>query len=84
MNLWEIITVSPDIQSGVPVFKGTRVPVIGFLDHIKKGIPVSEFIEDFPSVSKEQALQLLDYFKETIMTSGMNKINEDINRRKFA
>ncbi len=54
----DLITISPDIQSGTPVFAGTRVPVKNFFDYLKGGDTIEEFLEDFPSVKKEQVLKL--------------------------
>ncbi|MEI7582654.1 DUF433 domain-containing protein [Runella sp.] len=51
-----LITIHPDIQSGAPVFYNTRVPVKNLFDYLKGGHTVDEFIEDFPSVKREQAL----------------------------
>lgn len=46
-------------MGGVPVFKGTRVPVQSLFDHLELGISVDNFLDDFPTVSKEQAVELL-------------------------
>lgn len=51
----DFINVDQNIQFGKPVFKGTRVPVQSLFWHLKKGISIQEFLEDFPSVSMEQA-----------------------------
>ena len=51
----DFINVNPNIMSGKPVFKGTRVPVQSLFWHLKKGISISEFLDDFPSVNLEQA-----------------------------
>lgn len=59
MNVNEIITVDNDILSGQPVFKGTRVPVESLFDHLEAGVSLDEFLDDFPTVSKEQAIALL-------------------------
>ncbi len=56
----DLITISPDIQSGTPVFAGTRVPIKNLFDYLKGGDTIEEFLEDFPSVKKEQILKLLD------------------------
>ena len=61
-----LITIHPDIQSGTPVFYNTRVPVKNLFDYLKGGHTVDEFIEDFPSVKREQALALLDYVQATV------------------
>ena len=60
MNLHELITIDNEILGGQPVFKGTRVPVESLFDHLEAGVSLDEFIEDFPTVSKEQAVALLD------------------------
>ena len=62
-----VISRSPDIMSGAPVFAGTRVPVQSLLDYLAAGHPLDEFLEDFPTVSREQACELLDRLKETLL-----------------
>ena len=59
----DYINVNPDILGGCPVFKGTRVPVESLFDHLKEGISLDEFLEDFPTVSKEQAVAVLELTK---------------------
>lgn len=54
-KLSDFINVDPNIQFGKPVFKGTRIPVQSLFWHLKKGISIQEFLEDFPSVSLKQA-----------------------------
>jgi uncharacterized protein (DUF433 family) len=54
-----ILHRDPDILGGTPVFFGTRVPVQTLLDYLEAGGPLSEFLEDFPSVTREQALSAL-------------------------
>ena len=61
----DLITTSPDIQSGTPVFAGTRVPVKNLFDYLKGGDTIDEFLEDFPSVKKEQILKLLSLAEHT-------------------
>ena len=61
-----VISRSPDIMSGAPVFAGTRVPVQSLLDYLAAGHPLDEFLEDFPTVSREQACELLDRLRETL------------------
>lgn len=50
MNVHEIITIDKNILGGQPVFKGTRVPVESLFDHLEAGVPLEEFLEDFPTV----------------------------------
>ncbi len=54
------ITISPEIQSGAPVFRGTRVPVKILFDYLKGGDSLEDFLEDFPSVTKEHVNRVLD------------------------
>ena len=62
----EIITISPEIQSGTPVFAGTRVPVKTLFDYLKGGDTIVEFLDDFPSVKAEQVKQLLDWVEHLV------------------
>ena len=55
-----IVHSDPDILSGTPVFLGTRVPVQSLFDYLEGGETLDEFLEQFPSVSKTQALAALD------------------------
>lgn len=57
--LADLITISPEIQSGTPVFARTRVPVKILFDYLKSGDTIDEFLNDFPSVKREQVIQLL-------------------------
>ncbi len=60
------ITISPNIQSGEPVFTDTRVPVKNLFDYLKAGHSLNEFLEDFPSVSKMQAVQVIEHFENLL------------------
>jgi uncharacterized protein (DUF433 family) len=57
----EAITVDPDVLGGTPVFRGTRVPIDALLNNLKAGVSIDEFLENFPSVSREQILQLFAF-----------------------
>jgi len=54
------ITCDPQILHGIPVFTGTRVPVKTLFDYLENGDSLDEFLEGFPSVSRESAIQVLD------------------------
>lgn len=60
------INVDKDILSGTPVFEGTRVPVAALLDNLEVGVWLDEFLENFPTVKREQVVQVLEYFKSTL------------------
>lgn len=60
MSHSEIITVTPDVMSGTPVFAGTRVPVQTLLDYLKAGESIDDFLEGFPTVKREQVIAFLE------------------------
>jgi uncharacterized protein (DUF433 family) len=61
------IAKSPDILSGTPVFAGTRVPIKNLLDYVRAGESVAEFLDDFPSVSREQVDSVLALAEALLM-----------------
>jgi uncharacterized protein (DUF433 family) len=62
-----VIIIDSEILGGTPVFNGTRVPVKFFFDYIEAGETVNEFLFNFPTVSKNQALQILEIAKKLII-----------------
>jgi len=62
-----LIESSPDILGGTPVFAGTRVPVQTFIDYIKGGESIDDFLDGFPTVSRDQILLFLDEAKEQMI-----------------
>ncbi len=65
----DVVSVDPEIMGGVPVFKGTRVPVQIFIDHVQQQVPMEEFYEGFPSVTREQTKRLLKMVSEPLLTT---------------
>ncbi len=65
-----LITSSPDVMGGTPVFAGTRVPVQTLLDYLKAGESIDDFLEEFPTVSKEQVIHFLEEAEEQIVKMG--------------
>jgi uncharacterized protein (DUF433 family) len=55
-----IISVSPEIMGGTPVFSGTRVPVQTLFDYLKAGESIDDFLDGFPTVTREQVIALLE------------------------
>jgi uncharacterized protein (DUF433 family) len=68
MSFAEWIDDSPEVLGGTPVFRGTRVPVRTLLDYLEGGQRIDEFLSDFPTVSRNQAVALLELARE-ILTS---------------
>lgn len=66
MKAEEIIEVDTEKLGGTPVFTGTRVPIQNFFDYIEGGETVETFIDDFPTVSREQTLGLIGFMKELL------------------
>ena len=62
-----VVHSDPEISGGTPVFRGTRVPVQSLFDYLKDGETLEEFLDQFPSVSKEQALATLDLARDFIL-----------------
>jgi len=65
----ELITIHPDILGGTPVFHGTRVPVQTLFDYLERDYTLSEFIECFPSMSREMACKILKQSESVIVAS---------------
>lgn len=61
------ITIDAEIVSGAPVFRGTRVPVETLISNLEAGVSLDEFLDNFPTVTREQALQVLEFSKSTIL-----------------
>ena len=65
-----VIQSDPEILGGTPVFVGTRVPFHALVDYIEGGYTLVEFLEHFPTVTREQALQALEYAKELTLADA--------------
>ena len=63
----EVVWVDPERMSGEPCFRGTRVPVQILLDHLEGNANLDEFLDGFPSVTREQAIQFMELAKETLL-----------------
>lgn len=59
-NIKELISIDPETMGGQPVFKGTRVPVETLFDHLEEGVSLDEFLEDFDTVTKQQAIAVME------------------------
>jgi uncharacterized protein (DUF433 family) len=69
-ELREIIHSDPDILGGTPVFVGTRVPVQSLFDYLEGGDSLDEFLRQFPSVRREQAIAALDLARATLLAGA--------------
>ena len=64
--LYGEVSIDPEIMSGTPVFAGTRVPIKNLFDYIEGGEALAAFLDDFPSVSKDAAVAVLQMAKRTL------------------
>lgn len=74
MDIRELITIDEDILGGQTVFKGTRVPIESLFDHLEAGVTLDEFLEDFPSVTKTQAVALLNCANRLLNTKHIDQL----------
>ena len=68
MNANELITVDRDILGGTPVFKGTRVPVKTLFEYLENNYTLEEFLECFPSVTRDLARRILESSESALLT----------------
>ncbi len=66
--LYKNVNIDKEILSSTPVFNGTRVPIKNLFDYIEAGEDLTEFLDDFPSVSKATAIAVLEMAKQTLTT----------------
>ena len=65
-----IVSRSPDILGGTAVFAGTRVPIQTLIDYLQGGESIDDFLEGFPTVSREQVIAFLEEAKARVVSSG--------------
>ncbi|MEY2829526.1 MAG: hypothetical protein RIQ33_1384 [Bacteroidota bacterium] len=74
MNLSLLITIDNEILGGQPVFSGTRVPIETLFDHLELGISLDDFLEDFPTVSKQQAVAVLEAANKLLTSKNLEQL----------
>jgi uncharacterized protein (DUF433 family) len=83
MQINAVITIDPEIQSGKPVFTGTRVPIKSFFDYISTGESIETYLEDYPYVHREQVFMLLTMLGEWFLKTTETLFYENPIRREF-
>lgn len=89
MKIEELIERNPDKLSGVPVFPRTRVPIKHLFDCLESGDSLDSFLEQFPSVSRDQALAVLSASRETLLSApndtqaGLELMRKAVNDELF-
>jgi uncharacterized protein (DUF433 family) len=76
VDLRDLITRDAEILAGIPVFIGTRVPIESLFDHLESGVSIDEFLEDFPFVSKDQVVAILEIANKVLNSKDLEKFYE--------
>lgn len=70
INRTDVIHTDPEILSGTPVFVGTRVPAQSLFDYLEGGDTLDEFLRQFPSVTRAQAVAALDLARDSVLAGA--------------
>jgi uncharacterized protein (DUF433 family) len=73
MRIEELIERNPEKMGGAPVFSGTRVPIKHLFDHLEAGDSLETFLNQFPSVSRDQALAVLSASRDSLLNTPTSK-----------
>jgi uncharacterized protein (DUF433 family) len=65
-----VVKIDPEIMSGAPCFAGTRVPIQNLIDYLEGGDSIEDFLEGFPTVSREQVIAFLEEAKARMLASA--------------
>jgi uncharacterized protein (DUF433 family) len=76
----DYITIDKEILSVNLVFKGTRVPIQTLFDHLEKGIRLDDFLNDFPTVRKEQAIAVIEMASKILTLLATNTVKNETYR----
>lgn len=74
MNIRNLITIDKEILGGQPVFAGTRVPVESLFDHLEAGVSLDQFLNDFPSVTRQQTIDLLEAANKILTSKNLEQL----------
>ena len=72
----DVINIDKEILNGTPVFKGTRVPIETLFDHLEEGISIDIFLKDFPSVTKDQVILVLEMAGKILSSKNIKQLYE--------
>lgn len=76
LNVKDYISIDKEILGGQAVFKGTRVTIESLIWHLEKGSSLDEFLEDFPSVTRDQAVAVLEIAGKLLTSKDIEKLYE--------
>ena len=66
-----VVKIDPEIMSGAPCFAGTRVPIQNLIDYLQGGDSIDEFLEDFPTVTRDQVISFLEEAKDSVLARAV-------------
>ena len=66
-----VVKIDPEIMSGAPCFAGTRVPIQNLIDYLEDGDSIDDFLDGFPTVSREQVIAFLEEAKESVLARAV-------------
>ena len=66
-----VVKIDPEIMSGAPCFAGTRVPIQNLIDYLEGGDSIDDFLEGFPTVSRNQVIAFLEEAKESVLARAV-------------
>ena len=75
-DIRDLIVMDPQVLGGKPVFKGTRVPASTLFSHLERGLSLDEFLNDFPTVRKEDAVAVLEFAERLFSSGNFSKLHE--------
>lgn len=73
-NIKDLITIDPETMGGLPVFKGTRVPIESLFDHLESGVSLDEFLDEFDTVSKDQAIAIMEIASKILSSINIDEL----------
>jgi uncharacterized protein (DUF433 family) len=74
----KVFEIDSEILGGTPVFSGTRVPIESLFDHLEEGVSLHEFVDDFPTVTREQAVEVLEMAGHVLTAENFASIYETV------
>ena len=73
-NIKDLITIDPETMGGQPVFKGTRVPIESLFDHLESGVSLDEFLNEFDTVTKDQAIAIIEVASKILSSKNIDEL----------
>ena len=83
MDVRKLITIDKEVLGGTPVFAGTRVSIESLFDHLEAGTSLDQFLEDFPTVQRQQAIDILEAANKIITSDKLEQLYASVAWWKF-